>query len=201
MGHWYIRAVGICVVAVISYRVVAAYNTAESLTAYDLYNKQGEFIMKSSQPVTHTIYTALVLGVMLPAGLVLLNGCAKTNLELHAAAQRGETLTVERLLDKNVDVNGRDADGQTALHKAAARGHKNVVMKLLEYDADPNARDADGRTPLHVAAMQGHLGTVNLLLVHDADEDIRDNFGDSPLDLAAEAGHDDVVKILRAHKM
>lgn len=51
---------------------------------------------------------------------------------LHAAAERGRTLLVRRLIDWNADVDARTRLGDTACHLAAYRGHVDTVRLLLE---------------------------------------------------------------------
>eukprot|EP01083_Nonionella_stella_P297194 1009421_1 len=63
-----------------------------------------------------------------------------------------------------VDVNGSDAEGQTALY--AANGNVNIVRILLEDQKfDVNKRyDNNGGTPLNLSALKGHTEVVRLLL-------------------------------------
>ena len=56
---------------------------------------------------------------------------------LHAAAQAGHILLVERLLENGADVQAREAgDNTTALHWAAARAEQPLVRVLLDAGAD-----------------------------------------------------------------
>ncbi len=80
------------------------------------------------------------------------------------AARIGNADTVKSLLvSPNVDVNGVDADGNTALIEAARFGHDEVVTALLLAKADVNARTREGKTALMLAAEGGHDETVRLL--------------------------------------
>lgn len=83
---------------------------------------------------------------------------------LLAAARLGNADTVRSLLvSPNVDVNGADADGNTALIEAARFGHDDVVAALLIAKADVNAKNRDGKTALMLASEGGHDETVRLL--------------------------------------
>ena len=55
------------------------------------------------------------------------------------------------LLNTPVDVNGSNANGQTALHNAAARGSDAIVKLLLEKGAKLDAKDKLGRLPIDMA--------------------------------------------------
>lgn len=56
---------------------------------------------------------------------------------LHVAAQNGRLATVDLLLRRGLDVNGRErGDNTYALHWAAAAGHIEVVQRLIEAGGD-----------------------------------------------------------------
>ncbi len=61
------------------------------------------------------------------------------------------------------NVNGRDADGQTALHKAAMLGYAGAVRTLLELGAEGSVRDGAGSTALEVARRWRKEGVAELL--------------------------------------
>lgn len=80
------------------------------------------------------------------------------------AARLGNADTVKSLLaSPNVDVNGVDADGNTALIEAARFGHDDVVEALLIARADVNAKNKQGKTALMLASEGGHDEVVRLL--------------------------------------
>jgi ankyrin repeat protein len=62
-----------------------------------------------------------------------------------------------------VDVNGVDADGNTALIEAARFGHDDVVAALLIARADVSAKNKQGKTALMLASEGGHDECVRLL--------------------------------------
>ena len=83
---------------------------------------------------------------------------------LLVAARTGNADTVRSLLtSRNVDVNGVDADGNTALIEAARFGHDDVVAALLIAKADVNVKNRDGKSALMLAAEGGHDEVVRLL--------------------------------------
>ncbi len=71
---------------------------------------------------------------------------------LHRACANGNAEMAKLLLDSKIDVNARNANGETAL--SAALWSKNVdLMKILAASgADPNTIDGQGNTPLILAA-------------------------------------------------
>lgn len=83
---------------------------------------------------------------------------------LHVAVENGQWKEVQKLINTHgVDVNSRDADGQTPLHIAAWKPTIATLKALLKAPGlDLNARTKEGRTPLHYAAYNG--GHVKELL-------------------------------------
>lgn len=80
------------------------------------------------------------------------------------AARAGNADTVKSLLaSPSVDVNGVDADGNTALIEAARFGHDDVITALLVARADVSAKNKQGKTALMLASEGGHDECVRLL--------------------------------------
>jgi ankyrin repeat protein len=101
---------------------------------------------------------------------------------LHFAAAEGYSGMAQYLLDKNVDINVKNAAGTTPLHEAARSGNLIIMDLLLQRGADVRAKDAKGNTPLHIAIPAGnHRAALEMLLSHGADPNTRDEHGESPL--------------------
>jgi hypothetical protein len=81
------------------------------------------------------------------------------------AARQGHEVVMQRLLEKGVDVNVKNEDGETALRLAAENGHEAVVQLLLENGADVAEKDDGGLTALHWATENGHEVVARLLLL------------------------------------
>lgn len=58
---------------------------------------------------------------------------------------------VEALLNSGEDVNGTNAQGNTALHYAVATNNADMVKLLLQHNADINAQNTKGWSPLSIA--------------------------------------------------
>ncbi|RYP51792.1 hypothetical protein DL768_002939 [Monosporascus sp. mg162] len=117
---------------------------------------------------------------------------------LHLAAYFGVKKAVEGLLHKIVDIDSKDAEGQTPLWWAAKYGHEAIVQLLLN-TGRVNADFVDNyyQTPLLLAAKNGHTAIVKLLLdTGKVDADFMANYCQTPLLLAAEKGHEAIVKLL-----
>ena len=107
---------------------------------------------------------------------------AKTNHRdieaLVAAAAKGDTARLTRLIKKGVDINGKaprnapDSAGRTALMAAAAYGHTEAVNLLLNEGANVNMRHEVGGTALTSAAARGHLEVVKALLKAGGDPNV-----------------------------
>ncbi len=79
------------------------------------------------------------------------------------AAEIGDLSGLQMLLEKQTDIDSRDAAGRTALMLATLHGQANAVAALLAHGADPNAADADGTTPLQAAKAGDHPAIVAAL--------------------------------------
>ena len=72
------------------------------------------------------------------------------------AVRKGDVSQLRCLLDKNVDVNGYNRDGQTALHQSCLSGNLDLVKLLVRFGADVRLANRDGWSALHIAAWKGH---------------------------------------------
>jgi ankyrin repeat protein len=140
------------------------------------------------------LYMAVVSGRlemvkrMLDAGARVASG-RKTDVDalMEAFATRFDSHPDQRteiarlLLDRSVDVNGRDVTGRTPLHAAALDAGPDAIRLLLARGAQVNARAKDGETPLLVAANIPQREVIQLLLDHGADVKAHDNHGNTAL--------------------
>ncbi|GLT87437.1 hypothetical protein SLE2022_055200 [Rubroshorea leprosula] len=76
------------------------------------------------------------------------------------AARKGETRTLQRLIEK-----GTDEEGYKALHCAVVAGQAEVVELLVKKGADVEARTEKGVTPLQIAESLHYAG-ISRILVH-----------------------------------
>jgi len=78
------------------------------------------------------------------------------------AAEMGDLPGLKALLEKQADIDSRDAVGRTALMLATLHGQTNAVAVLLAYGADRTLRC--GRyTPLQAAKASDHPAIVAAL--------------------------------------
>ena len=76
------------------------------------------------------------------------DGKDEQNASLHAAAEEGNINAVKSLLERGVDIDGRNARYETPLDRAAEKGHVDVVRLLVERGAEVDSCDERGWTPL-----------------------------------------------------
>lgn len=80
------------------------------------------------------------------------------------AAAEGNTNKVKDLLDKGVNVDTRDPEGEaTPLCHAAWFGHAETAQLLIKRGADVNAKKIDGASVLTLATERGHKDLVEML--------------------------------------
>jgi ankyrin repeat protein len=71
---------------------------------------------------------------------------------IHWICDRGNDSILELLLSRReIDIDLKDSEGQTALHYASSCGHKKCVELLLSHGANRNSLDNDGNSTLDVA--------------------------------------------------
>ena len=122
--------------------------------------------------------------------------------DMAKAIRDGDLKAVRAQLDGGVDVNARDADGNTPLLLAAVYAGPEFVELLLKKGANVNARNKLGATPLHRAATD--YEKARLLVDAGADvlaqlkpESEKKKSGRTPLTLASRKyGNSKTVKLL-----
>jgi ankyrin repeat protein len=99
---------------------------------------------------------------------------------LTIASKKGDVAIVKALLDagRSLQVNAKDARGNTALHLSAMASSLPVVEALLEARADPNAANKEKMTPLFYASS---AAIASALLEAGADADHRGKLGFVPV--------------------
>ncbi|XP_035785565.1 acyl-CoA-binding domain-containing protein 6-like [Anopheles albimanus] len=71
---------------------------------------------------------------------------------IHWAADRGNAPILQSVIEiVGIDINLRDAEGQTALHYASSCGYVDCVELLLAHQADRTVVDGNGETCVDVA--------------------------------------------------
>lgn len=86
------------------------------------------------------------------------------------SAKDGNTKVVELFLQAGMNVNTKNADGQTALMLAAYTGHIDTVKLLLKHGAYINVIDKFGDSALSWAAAESHADIVKLLKKAEIDK-------------------------------
>jgi hypothetical protein len=127
----------------------------------------------------------------------LLAGCATP--PLISAAEKGDDVQVQALLNSGVDVNENSAWKGRALFRAASRGRASTVKLLLDRGADP---DVGVFHILCAAVMSDSVPTVKVLLDHGIpinEPNCMAPYSWTPLDMATGWEKPAVAAYLRAH--
>lgn len=72
----------------------------------------------------------------------------------------GHKTVMEILIEKGVEVNSKDSNGETPLLIGAKFGKDNVVEVLIANHADVNSKDNEGLTPLHYYSLNGNFDRI-----------------------------------------
>jgi ankyrin repeat protein len=115
-----------------------------------------------------------------------------------AAGGLDENLIQTMLASRLVDVNARNANGDTGLHLAVREGDPDIIRLLLgSARIDINARNAHGRTPLHLAVIDyAYESVFDLVGCDRTDVNAEDKEGWTALRWAARHGRESLVKVL-----
>ena len=105
--------------------------------------------------------------------------------DMEEALIAGDTAWAIQLINRGMDVNSVDPQGNTLLMQAVRRENMPFVDYLLKRRARLNTRNRNGETALSLAAYKGKLPFVKRLVEAGADVNL---YGWSPLVYAAFGG-------------
>lgn len=108
----------------------------------------------------------------------------------------GDLEAVQAFLERGMDINAADADGNTGLHVAADKKDEVMVRFLIVAGADPNLQDDRGNSPLMLAAANNDPRIASLLLEAGADPFLRNAAGETAADIAKNLGNQEVLAVL-----
>jgi len=151
--------------------LAAALNVSISLLVfYSLQEKQ----MTTAEPIFRSVQRGDIRGIEY---ILSKNGAAVEfkdkvygNTPLHLAAEKGNLLVVEKLLDYGADMKAKNKSGDTPLHLAAEKGNLLIVNLLLENGADFEFKNERGETPLDRASRFHKTASVEYLLERYAEK-------------------------------
>ena len=106
----------------------------------------------------------------------------------------GDPGSLASVLQRGLDVDSVNREGDTLLMLASKEGNINVINVLLKLKAKVNAKNGLGETALMLAAVRGHLEVVKLLLGEGA---LLEGPGWTPLMYAASTGKLEVMRLDR----
>jgi len=74
-----------------------------------------------------------------------------------------EIKIVTEMVTFEIDLNAKDANGDTLLHKLAAKGSAEAVMALMAAGAKGDIKNAEGKTALEVARANENIEVITAL--------------------------------------
>ena len=136
----------------------------------------------------------LTLGLSVSLSLLALTAQAGVYDDTLKAVIENNTAELTTLLNRGVDPDTADADGNTLLMISARSGNAAQVELLILRRAKVQARNRFGDDALLQAAFKGHLPVLKLLLAAGAQ--VNRSQGWQPLTYAAFNGHLEVMRYL-----
>jgi ankyrin repeat protein len=117
--------------------------------------------------------------------------------DMEEAMIRRDATAVINLINRGVDVNTVDREGNTLLTQAVRLDVPPLFDFLLQRRARLNIRNRNGETALSIAAFTGKLSYVQRLVEAGAEVNF---YGWPPLAYAAYNGHAEIVDYLLKHR-
>jgi len=116
---------------------------------------------------------------------------------LHAAAARGDTGEIGRLIAAGAKPDVRDGYRRTPLHVAAYQSQLEAMRALVKAGADPNALEADRYDIVTIASVADDLPVLRASLeLGTSPGNVTSRYDGTALIAAAHLGHDEVVRTL-----
>lgn len=120
---------------------------------------------------------------------------------LHAAAAKGDSVDIERLVKAGSPIDARDSRGRTPLHVAAFMRKPDAVRALMRLGADANALESQQYDIVTIAAVANDVPMLKLALEGGCKStNVTSPYQGTALIAAAHLGHDEVVRTLIAAK-
>lgn len=168
-------------------------NTQESLKKQikDINMKNNE-IFSIIRLGTYALYEKSIVGVDIDC----CNEYKQNLLQEAIAACKNDI--AKDLINRNIDLNHQDSNGQTPLHYCAQYLNIEIARLLLSKSADINIEDTYGNNPLWTAVFnaRGDYRMVELFIQYNANIYHLNKVGRSPLDFAKQIDDTKLVQIL-----
>ncbi len=113
------------------------------------------------------------------------------------AVKKEDKKKVAELIQKGVDVNAKDDNGDSALILAIKNVNLTIIQLLLECDVDVNDPNDDRETPLMWAVWAWHDASIQMLVDAGADISYKNAEGKTALDYAKEEQNSSAIRILQ----
>lgn len=115
----------------------------------------------------------------------------------HVASIVGNPAIMEFLIDKKINLNVTDIEGNSPLHYAAWQGNTKILSLLIDAEGDINAQNSNGEVPLFHAIRKGNWDTTVLLLDAGADTELTDYTARGLMDYAKDSEDRQLFRKLR----
>ncbi|MEM6724353.1 MAG: ankyrin repeat domain-containing protein [Bacteroidota bacterium] len=117
---------------------------------------------------------------------------------LHYAIGCNQDPVFQYLLDRGINVNILDDEGQTPLFTAVRNNKTAAAIALIQHGANVNVIDQFGYTPLHKSVLYNNASITRLLLEKGVHLEVINNKGNTALDIAQREGFTELEALLLA---
>ncbi len=151
----------------------------------------------------HVAWLILLLALTAPAAAQIAPSAAELQAYqgLHAAAAKGDSATIAKLVKAGAAIDARDGHGRTPLHVTAFMRKTDAARALMRLGADANALEAQQYDIVTIAAVADDVPMLKIALAGGCKAtNITSPYHGTALIAAAHLGHDEVVRTLIAAK-
>jgi ankyrin repeat protein len=118
---------------------------------------------------------------------------------LHSAAITNNIYVLNVILLKDIDINEKAPDGNTALHMAVSDGCVEATKLLISFGANLDSCNNEGETPIGHASINEQVEILELLLEKGGNPNIPNLKGKTPLMRAEKLKYQSIIALLEKH--
>ena len=165
---------------------------------------RGETALREALHYGHTNLVLLLLEHGADPNIACADGCTLLYFYMHCIDKKINkndrfNILAALIASGKIDINAKNACGNTVLHEALHRGYTDLILLLLDNNVslDATIKDSQGNTLLHYGLSHyTDITTIRAIIKNSKNVNIKDSQGNTPLHQAAMKNDDYVAQML-----